>query len=144
MYIYAWKIHDLLYIHITCTLYICLYQALLKRHQDELAKDKTELDAKLASASSQEEVAKVIKDHERRLQVLHARQQREKEENMAALKQKLIARKSGKVSITNGQSPVNACPSLYLQNKSTLPYHQNRDKLMRISIPHFHYHRQNT
>ena len=88
-------------------MYIYLYQSLLKRHQDELAKDKTELDAQLASISSQEEVARVIRDHERRLQVLYARQQREKEENMAALKQKLIARKSGKVSITDGQLKVN-------------------------------------
>lgn len=76
---------------------MCCSTSQEKSYQEALAQANADLASKLAATTSEDEALHLIKDHERRIKILLARQERGEEEQMISLKKKLAERRRTKM-----------------------------------------------
>ena len=79
-------------------MHCCYSTSQEKSYQEALAQANADFASKLAATANEDEALHLIEDHEHRIKILLARQEREKEDQMISLKKKLAERRRTKMA----------------------------------------------
>lgn len=79
-------------------MHCCFSTSQEKSYQEALAQANADFASKLAVTANEDKALHLIEDHEHRIKILLARQEREKEEQMTSLKKKLAERRRTKMT----------------------------------------------